>query len=203
MAFCNGGRSEDPATVSKVKYMCNTLKAHTKDAHTVCGGPTLKTSSVFGRIGPRTLWEVSLWATVIMSEVIENHLHQRYRPSIEVFQSYLVDLNNHQCKHRRRFRRDREPSRIPIRSLKRLRNKSRKVREFVYARILSCRLHYIVMWMLENNKIKRRFCSTAVEEFVKVEKRLNIPALTNNFYYFPCWMTISAIMPLKYYYCHW
>ena len=35
-------------------------------------------------------------------------------------------------------RRDREPSRIPIRSLKSLRDKSRKVREFVYARILSC-----------------------------------------------------------------
>ena len=34
--------------------------------------------------------------------------------------------------------RDREPSRIPIRSLKRLRNKSREVEEFVYARILSC-----------------------------------------------------------------
>ena len=45
-------------------------------------------------------------------------------------------------KHRRKFhrvcRRDREPSRIPIRCLKRFRNKSRKVRKFVYARILSC-----------------------------------------------------------------
>ena len=36
------------------------------------------------------------------------------------------------------MRRDREPSRIPIRSLKRLSYKSRKVRKFVYARILSC-----------------------------------------------------------------
>ena len=49
-----------------------------------------------------------------------------------------VDLNNHQCKHRRQFTFDRKPSEIPIRSLKRLGNKSRKVREFVYACVLPC-----------------------------------------------------------------
>ena len=37
MAFCNGGRSEDPAAV-RSNTMCNMLKAHTKDAHTVCSG---------------------------------------------------------------------------------------------------------------------------------------------------------------------
>ena len=42
------------------------------------------------------------------------------------------------CNVNREMVRDGEPSRIPIRSLKSLRNKSRKVREFVYARILSC-----------------------------------------------------------------
>ena len=50
--------------------------------------------------------------------------------------------NVYQKKHRRKShhvcRRDREPSRIPIRSLKRLRNTSRKVRKFVYAHILPC-----------------------------------------------------------------
>ena len=50
--------------------------------------------------------------------------------------------NVNRAKHRRKSHRVcrhyREPSRIPIRSLKRLRNKSRKVRKFVYARILSC-----------------------------------------------------------------
>ena len=44
----------------------------------------------------------------------------------------------YKLKSHRVCRRDREPSRIPIRSLKSLRNKSRKVSEFVYARILSC-----------------------------------------------------------------
>ena len=37
---------------------------------------------------------------------------------------------------REKRRSDRKPSRIPIRSLKRLRNKSGKVRKLVYARIL-------------------------------------------------------------------
>ena len=45
-----------------------------------------------------------------------------------------VNREKHKLKSHRVCRRDREPSRIPIRSL----NKSRKVREFVYARILSC-----------------------------------------------------------------
>ena len=59
---------------------------------------------------------------------------------IMVYQTELsnVNLNDHQCKHRRQFRRDRQPTRIPIRSLKNLRNKSRKVRKFVFERILSC-----------------------------------------------------------------
>ena len=49
-----------------------------------------------------------------------------------------VNREKHKLKSHRVCRRDREPSRIPIRSLKSVRNKSRKVREFVYARILSC-----------------------------------------------------------------
>ncbi|RMX40615.1 hypothetical protein pdam_00023438 [Pocillopora damicornis] len=39
------------------------------------------------------------------------------------------------CKHNRVFRRDREPSRIPEATLKRLRRKGRKLKEFVYERI--------------------------------------------------------------------
>ena len=55
MAFCDGGSSDVSAAASKNNTMYNTLKAQTKDVHTVCGGPTLKDSSVLGRIGPRTL----------------------------------------------------------------------------------------------------------------------------------------------------
>ena len=49
-----------------------------------------------------------------------------------------VNREKHKLKSHRVCRRDREPSRIPIRSLKSLSNNSRKVGEFVYARILSC-----------------------------------------------------------------
>ena len=50
-----------------------------------------------------------------------------------------VNREKHKLKSHRVCRRDREPSRIPlIISLKSLRNKSRKVSEFFYARILSC-----------------------------------------------------------------
>ena len=45
-----------------------------------------------------------------------------------------VNREKHKLKSHRVCRRDRESSRIPISSLKSLRNKSRKVREFVYAR---------------------------------------------------------------------
>ena len=74
-----------------------------------------------------------------MSEVIENHATSKLprclyektfiSESIEnraISKLSNVHLNNHQCKRRRRFRRDRELSRMPIRSLKRPRNKSRK-----------------------------------------------------------------------------
>ena len=50
----------------------------------------------------------------------------------------IVNREKHRHKSHRICRRDREPSRIPIRNLKRLRNKSRKVRKFIYTRILSC-----------------------------------------------------------------
>ena len=39
--------------------------------------------------------------------------------------------------HGRAFKRDREPSRIPVRTLKSLKNKSRKLRQFVYKVIRS------------------------------------------------------------------
>ena len=42
MAFCDGGSSDVSAAASKNNTMYNTLKPHTKDVHTVCGGPTLK-----------------------------------------------------------------------------------------------------------------------------------------------------------------
>ena len=63
-----------------------------------------------------------------MSEPIKNHVSNE-----------LSDVNRkeHPRKHRCAFKRDREPSRIPVQTLQRLRNNRRKVREFVYKCIRS------------------------------------------------------------------
>ena len=59
-----------------------------------------------------------------------------------MYYSLFINWTNVNRENRRKShrvcRRDREPSRISIRSLKRLRNKSRKVKKFDYACILSC-----------------------------------------------------------------
>ena len=92
-----------------------TLKTHTKYAHIVRGRPILKYVERF-RNGS------------VREPFIEKH----------AISTKLSNIN--QEKHRRKSHRvcgpDRKPSRIPIRSLKRLRIKSRKVRKFFYARVL-------------------------------------------------------------------
>ena len=106
--------------------ICNTLKQNTKYAHTVRGRPALKYIERFRNGSVRELYERSLYERTFMREPIENHV---------ISKLFNVDLNKHLRKHRLR---DRKPSRIPIRTLKRLMNKSRKVRKFVYEGILSC-----------------------------------------------------------------
>ena len=99
--------------------MYKTVKAHTKDARTVCCGPTLKDVERFRKnLSVNFMRDVLAYERTFMSEVIENHATSRLSN---------VDLNNHQCKHLCRFRCDREPSRIPIQSLKRLGNKRKKM----------------------------------------------------------------------------
>jgi len=64
-----------------------------------------------------------------MSEPIENHF-------VKNELSY-INRKEHQSKHSRAVRRDRESSLIPVRTLQCLRNTNRKVREFVYKSIRS------------------------------------------------------------------
>ena len=71
------------------------------------------------------LYERSIYERTFMSEPIENHV-------ISNEPSYHNLDKKHLQKRHRTCRRDREPSRIPVRTLQRLSNKSRKVREFVY-----------------------------------------------------------------------
>ena len=103
----------------------NTLKMHAKYAHSVRGWPTLKDFERFRNGSVREPCERSFYEWTF----IEKH-------------AILTELSNVNREKQKRkshlvCRRDREPSRIPIRSLK-SRNKSRKVREFLYARLLSC-----------------------------------------------------------------
>ena len=111
----------------------NTLKTHAKYAHSVRGKLTVKDVESFRNGSVCEPYERSLYKRTFMSEpFIEKH----------AISTELPDANRekHKSKSHRVCRRDREPSRIPIRSLKSLGNKlkSRKVRKFVYARILSC-----------------------------------------------------------------
>ena len=111
--------------------MYETLKTHKKYAHIVRGRPTLKYVERFRNGSVREPYEIFLYKRTFMSEpFIEKH----------AISTELSNVNRE--KHRRKShlvcRSDREPSRIPIGSLKSLSNKSRKVRKFVYARILPC-----------------------------------------------------------------
>jgi len=106
-------------------------KTDTKCAHSVCGGPTLKDEECFRNGLVRIPYERSLYERTFMGEpFIEKH----------AISTELCNVNQekHKLRSHRVCRCDREPSRIPIRSLKSLRNKSTKVREFVHAHNLSC-----------------------------------------------------------------
>ena len=105
-------------------------KTDTKCAHSYRGRPTLKDEERFRNGLVRKTYERSLY-----ERTFEWTFHRETSISTELCN---VNREKHKLKSHRVCRRDREPSRIPIRSLKSLRNKSRKVREFVYARILSC-----------------------------------------------------------------
>ena len=121
-------------------------KTDTKCAHSVHGRPTLKDEERFRN------------GLVCKPYVISTELCN-------------VNREKHKLKSHRVCRRDREPSRIPIRSLKSLRNKSRKVREFVYARIISCFPMSSTLYCCVNAKNifkKRSLCLTVVVDLVKV-----------------------------------
>ena len=123
-----------------------TLKTHTKYPHIVRGRPTLKYVERFRNGSVCEPYEISLYERTFMSEpFIEKH----------ALSTELSNVNRekHRCKSHRVCRPDREPSRILIRSLKGLRNKSRKVRNLsmhVFFHVSLCHLHYTVMLTLKN-----------------------------------------------------
>ena len=118
-----------------------TLKTHSKYAHIVRGRPTLKDVECFRNGSVHEPYEISLYKRTFRSE-----------PFIEKHVISTETSNVHREKHRRKSHRvcrcDREPSRIPIRSLKRLRNKSRKVRKICLCTYSPMNPHVIYIILL-------------------------------------------------------
>ena len=105
-------------SLNKVRMNC--MESKTLETRT-------KVNTVRGRPAVRELYERSIYEQTVMSELsIEGYAISN--------QLFTVKLR----RHYRVFRRDRGPSRIPVRSLKCLGNKSRKLKKFVYKRIVPC-----------------------------------------------------------------
>ena len=114
----------------------------------------------------RKPYEQSLYERTFLSELIENHVIPN-EPSYHNPDKRLLQ------KRHRTFRRDREPSRIPVRTLQRLRNKSRKVREFVYkCMCLSTpplKMYFYVK--VRKHKLKLRSPETLGKSILKLKSR--------------------------------
>ena len=102
--------------MARVNMISSTLKVHT-NAHTVRGRPTLKDVERF-RNGSNLMRDRELYERTFLSEPsISNELYTE-----------LSNMNSKPIhKHRQVPRHDREPSRLPVRTIERLKNKSRKV----------------------------------------------------------------------------
>ena len=81
------------------------------------------------------------------------------------------------CKHNHVFRRDQEPSRIPEATLKRLRRKGRKLKEFVYERICpsipksSWLRHYVKVRRVTKNDCKLNSKRVRLNKVTKHDKK--------------------------------
>ena len=118
--------------------MAITLNIH-KKSHAVRGRPTLKLVERFVNGSVRDFYERSIYERSFTSEPsIEKY---QAKPAISNELSHIMST----CQHNRVFRRDREPSRIPQATPKRLR---RELNEFIYERtrlIYRRPLGYVVM----------------------------------------------------------
>ena len=111
-----------------------------------------------------SLYERSIYERTFMSEPIENYVIPN-KPS----------NHNRGKKRHRTFRRHREPSRIPLRTLQRLSNKTREVREFVYKCVCSStrRLEKcIAFFKVRKHKLKLKSSKTLRKSIFKLKSRI-------------------------------
>jgi len=101
------------------------------------------------------------------------------------------------CKHNRVFRRDREPSRIPEATLKRLRIKGRKLKEVVYERIrLSIPKSSWVRRYVKVRRVTKNVCKLHTE---RVRLPVNKVAQHEKKYLLNCSVRVyQRIIKLKY-----
>ena len=148
MAACNMSRD------SRVNMFSSTLKLHT-NGHTVRGRTTLKDVERF-RNGSNHMRYRELYERTFMSELsIENHAISN-KISTELSNMDLKAIH----KNRRLSIRNREPSRVPIRTMDVLRTRAcRMVRMLVYERIRlttpkSSKLYCYVKDRKQDNKVR-------------------------------------------------
>ena len=135
----------DDEKLSRCKISTDTvykmLKTHKKYAHIVRGRSTLKDVEHFRNGSVREPYEISLYERTFMSEPFT----EEHALSTELCN---VNREKHRRKSHRVCRRDRDPSRIPLRSLERLRNKSRKVRKICLCTYSPMNPHVIYIILL-------------------------------------------------------
>ena len=135
----NGGKG---VSNSRVNMFSNSLKLHTKTHTAVRSRPTLKDVERFRNgsnlMRDHELYERSIYERTILSE-----------PSIEnyaISNELSIELSNKSVKpiheHRQVSRRDQEPSRIPLQTVERLKNKSREITD-VLVHVYPNRLNFI------------------------------------------------------------
>ena len=127
-SFCRGKSAPIPCTI-RSKRIQNMQSLHSR--------PTLKDVEYFRNGSVREPYERSLYKQTFMREpFIEKH----------AISNKLSNVNREEQKHKSHCvcRCDHEPRRIPIRSLKSLRNKSRRFENMamrVFFRVYPCHLH--------------------------------------------------------------
>ena len=147
----------------------NTLKTHSKYAHIVRGRPTLKDVGCFRKGSVREPYERSLYERTFMSEPFI----AKHALSTELSNVLREEYGR---KSHRVCRPDREPSTVPVRSLKRLRNKSKKVRNLsmhVFSHVSPCHLHCTALLTFKKLLYKRTFkfnCREKIRQSIRKVK---------------------------------
>ena len=133
-----------------------------------CLPKTLLLRSIYTQVTHRSRWTHTKTCGAFWERVDPRTLREINLRAILYEWTFYREISSETCtcKHNRVFRRDREPSRIPEGTLKCLRRKGRKLKEFVYERI-----HLSIpksSWLRRYVKVRR---ATKLRMFVSFIRR--------------------------------